>query len=68
MSSMDTDRLKELAPHYAAMFLLVFLILIVVQLSVGEVSFWVDLAIVLVVVYVYRPVVIRLGMAPRGWE
>lgn len=65
---MDTDRLMELLPHYIAMFIVVFLVLTVVRATVGEIGFWVELAIVFVVVFVYRPVVIRLGVAPSGWE
>lgn len=65
---MDTDRLLELASHYVAMLLLVSLILAIVRAVVGEIGFWVELAIVLVVVFAYRPLVIRLGVAPRGWE
>ncbi|WP_136589835.1 hypothetical protein [Salinigranum halophilum] len=65
---MDTDRLKELAPHYAAMFLLVFVVLTIVQLAVGEIGFWIELAIVVVVVFAYRPLAIRLGIAPSGWR
>jgi len=65
---MNTDRLVELAPHYIAMFMLVFLVLTIVQATVGEVGFWVELAIVVVVVFVYRPVVTRLGIAPSGWR
>jgi hypothetical protein len=65
---MDTDRLIELAPHYVAMFVLVFLILAIVRAVVGEIGFWIELAIVFVVVFAYRPTVIRLGIAPSGWE
>jgi hypothetical protein len=65
---MDTDRLVEIAPHYLAMFILVFLVLAIVRAVVGEIGFWVELAIVLVVVFVYRPIVTRLGIGPSGWE
>jgi hypothetical protein len=65
---MDTDRLKELAPHYIAMFVAVFVVLTVVQAAVGAVGFWVEMAIIIVVVFVYRPVVLRLGIAPSGWK
>jgi hypothetical protein len=65
---MDTDKLLELAPHYLAMLLLVFVVLAVVQAIVGEVGFWVELAIVIVVVFAYRPIVLRLGVGPRAWK
>lgn len=65
---MDTDRLIEVAPHYAAMLLLVYLVIAVVGLVVGDLSFWAELAIILVVVFAYRPVVMRLGIGPSAWE
>jgi hypothetical protein len=65
---MDTDRLRDLAPHYVAMFVIVFLVLTAARAVVGEVGFWAELAIVMVVVLAYRPVVTRLGVGPGGWE
>lgn len=65
---MDTARLMELAPHYLAMLLLVFLTLAAVEALVGPINFWVEMGIIVVVVFAYRPVVIRLGVAPSGWE
>lgn len=65
---MDIDGLKELVPHYVALMILVFLVLTVVQLAVGEIGFWVELAIVLVVVFTYRPLVVKLGVAPSSWQ
>lgn len=65
---MDIDALKELAPHYVALMILVFLALTVVQVVVGEIAFWMELVIVLVVVFAYRPIVVKLGVAPSGWQ
>ena len=65
---MDTDRLMELAPHYIAMFILIFLIIAIVRAVVGEIGFWTELAIIIAIVFVYRPVVTRLGIGPSGWE
>jgi len=65
---MDVDALKELAPHYIALMILVVLVLTVVQAVVGEIGFWAELAIVLGLVFAYRPIVVRLGVAPSGWE
>jgi hypothetical protein len=50
------------------MFVCVFVVLTVVQAAVGEVGFWVEMAIVVVVVFAYRPAVVRLGIAPSEWE
>ena len=64
----DTDRLAELVPHYVAMLALVFLVLTAVRAVAGPVGFWVELVVVVVVVFAYRPVVLRLGVAPSSWE
>ena len=65
---MDTDQLKELVPHYVAMLLLVFAGIMLVQVVVGEIGFWAEMAIVVVIVFAYRPIVVRLGVAPSGWK
>lgn len=64
---MDTDRLLSLAPHYVAMLLLVFLVTTVVEMVAGDLGFWVELVIVVAVVFAYRPVVTRLGIGPDEW-
>jgi len=68
MERMDKDQLLELAPHYLAMLLLVFFVLEVSQAVVGEVAFWLELALIMVVVFAYRLIVVRLGFAPSSWE
>jgi hypothetical protein len=65
---MDRTQLLELVPHYVAMLLLVFVVLTSVRAVAGEVGFWVELAIVVVVVFGYRPIVLRLGLGPSIWE
>lgn len=65
---MDRDQLIELVPHYVAMLLLVFGTLAVVRSFVGELSFWAELIIVLVVVVAYRPIVRQLGVEPSAWK
>lgn len=64
---MDRDSLVELLPHYAAMLLLVFLVLGIVRLLVGDLGFWIELVIIVAVVLVYRPVAQYLGVAPSIW-
>jgi len=64
---MDRNQLIELVPHYVAMLLLVFLVLAIVRASVGEVGFWIELVIIAVVVFAYRPIVVRLGFGPSSW-
>ena len=65
---MDRDQLIELVPHYIAMLLLVFGTLTVVRSFVGEIGFWVELIIVLVVVVAYRPLVKQLDVEPSAWK
>ncbi|WP_137681809.1 hypothetical protein [Haloarcula mannanilytica] len=65
---MDKDQLLELAPHYIAMLLLVFFILEVSQVVVGEIAFWLELVLIMFVVFAYRLAVVRLGFAPSSWE
>lgn len=65
---MDTDGLKELVPHYVAMMLLVFLVLTAVRAVVGDIGFWLELPVVLGVVFIYRPIVVRLDVAPSSWK
>lgn len=65
---MNTDRLLVLAPHYLAMLLLVFFVLTVVRVVVGDVGFWVELAIVIAIGFAYRPLVVRLGIGPSDWS
>ena len=65
---MDREQLIELVPHYVAMLLLFFLILRIVSAVVGEISFWVELALIVVVVFAYRLIVVRLGIGPSIWE
>lgn len=65
---MDTNQLIEVALHYVAMLIAVFLVLFVVRTLVGTVGFWIELLIVLVVAASYRPAVRRLDIAPSAWE
>ncbi|QSG08007.1 hypothetical protein [Halapricum desulfuricans] len=65
---MDREQLIELVPHYVAMLILAFLTLAVVSVAVGEIGFWIEVALIVVVVFGYRLVVVRLGVGPSVWE
>lgn len=54
--------------HYIAMLILVFLALIAIREFVGDVSFWVELVVVILVAFAYRPIVLLLGIAPEPWR
>jgi hypothetical protein len=64
---MDTDRLRELLPHYVAMLGALFLAIALVRVAVGETSFWMEMGVALVIAVAYRPVVHYLGVAPDAW-
>ena len=63
----DTDTLREVVPHYVAMLLVAFLVLGVARTFLGELGFWIELAVVFGVVALYRVVVGRLGYLPSSW-
>lgn len=65
---MDRDTLLALAPHYAAMLLLVFVVLGVWRAYIGELGLVEEFVVVAVIVFAYRPVVQRLGIAPEPWQ
>ena len=64
----DTDGLREAIPHYVAMLLVLFLVLGVIQRTAGETSFWVDIAVIVVVVFGYQVGGTRRGLAPGSWR
>lgn len=65
---MDTDRLLDVAPHYVAMFLLVYLVLGAIRIAIGDIGFWAELVVIVAVVFSYRPLVQYLGVAPDAWS
>jgi hypothetical protein len=65
---MDKNQLLELALYYIALLLLVFFILEVIQAAVGEIAFWLEMVIILIIVSAYRYIAVWLGIAPSGGE
>lgn len=65
--SMDKDQLLDVIPHYVAMMLAVFLVLGLIRRFVGDIEFWVEIVIIFLVVFAYRPLVMRLGVGPKVW-
>lgn len=65
---MDWAALVELVPHYVAMLALSFLVIGVVNSVAGDLGFWIEFLIIGVVIFSYRPIVLRLGYAPSAWE
>jgi amino acid permease len=50
------------------MLVIVFLVLNLVRVAVGEIGFWAELVVVVAIVFAYRPLVVRLGIGPDEWE
>ena len=65
---MDRDTLLALAPHYAVMLLIVFVALSLWRTFVGDLSLIEEFVVVAVIVFGYRPIVLRLGLAPEPWR
>lgn len=65
---MNRDTLLALAPHYAVMLVLVFVALGVWRSIVGDIGLLEEFAVIAVIVFSYRPVVKRLGVAPEPWQ
>ena len=65
---MDRDTVIALAPHYAAMLLIVFVVLAAWRTWVGPLDLVGEFLLVAVVVFSYRPAVKRLGVAPEPWR
>lgn len=54
--------------HYIAMLIAIFLVLIAIRAAFGAVNFWIELVIVVVIAFAYRPFVMWLGIAPESWK
>lgn len=65
---MDWDGVRELVPHWLAMFFLMGAVVIVRDVYFPGVSLWVILVIAILVGLGYPRAVRRLGIAPAAWE
>ncbi|MFP4625536.1 MAG: hypothetical protein ACLFNI_02960 [Natronomonas sp.] len=54
--------------HYIAMLIAIFLVLIAIRAAFESVNFWIELVIVIVIAFAYRPFVVWLGIAPKPWN
>jgi len=64
----DTEKIRTLVPHYAVMLVIVFLVVGVLRILLGEVRLIVEFAVILLIVFLYPFAVRRLGYAPGVWE
>ena len=65
---LNKETVLELLPHYAAMLVVMFIVLAVVRSFLGEIRFLVEIVIIVVVVTLYRMAVVYLDIAPSSWE
>ncbi|WEL18029.1 MULTISPECIES: hypothetical protein [unclassified Halorhabdus] len=65
---MNTDLIRDLAPHYAVMVTLAYLTLTIANRIVGPLEFWVELAGIIVIFFGYRVAIVRTGYGPDIWE
>lgn len=65
--AIDRDRVLAVLPHYAVMLLLAIAAVQLTTIALGDLGFWGEFAVILVVVFAYRPIVSRLGLAPEPW-
>jgi len=66
----DREDLLQLVPHYAVMIVLVLVVMSAVRAVLGDQHVLVEFGIILVLVFGYRPVVMRLDAVPTPdiWE
>lgn len=67
MASMP-EKVRQLAPHWAVMFVAVFVALAVVDSALGGLGFVASMALVLAIAFGYPFVVRALGVAPPIWR
>jgi hypothetical protein len=65
---MNREDLPELAVHYGVMLIISLAALAAVRAAVGDVDIWIRLGVIVVIVFLYRPLVLALGVAPDTWE
>lgn len=62
------EKVRQLAPHWAVMFVAMFVALAVVERVVGGLGLAASLGLVLVIAFAYPFVVRALGVAPAVWQ
>jgi hypothetical protein len=65
---MDRGQILELVAHYLVIVVIVTVVLAGVRAAVGDIGFWVELAVVVAIVALYRPVVKAVDMEPSAWN
>jgi hypothetical protein len=63
-----TEKVRQLAPHWAVMFVVMFVALAAVERVVGGLGLAASLMLVLAIAFAYPFVVRALGVAPTVWQ
>lgn len=63
-----TSKWRQLAPHFLAMFVIYGALVIAVWTATGIQSFWVSLAIALVIAIIYPSFTRTFDIAPEPWQ
>lgn len=63
-----SEKVRQLAPHWAVMFVVMIGLIAVVETVYGTLAFWQSLLLVLLVAFGYPSIVRRLGVAPEVWQ
>ncbi|MDZ5813351.1 hypothetical protein U4E84_18640 [Halorubrum sp. AD140] len=66
--SSATEKVRQLAPHWAVMFVAMFVALAVVERVLGGLGLGASLLTVLIIAVAYPAVVRTLGVAPPVWQ
>lgn len=62
------EHLIDVLPHYLVVAAVLIVALATLRVLYGVQELWVELAVVLVIVLLYPPIVRRLGYAPTSWQ
>ncbi|OTF04370.1 hypothetical protein [Halorubrum sp. SD612] len=63
-----TEKVRQLAPHWAVMFVVMFVALALVERVVGGLGLAASLVLVLAIAFAYPFAVRALGVAPAVWQ
>lgn len=59
---------RQLAPHFLAMFVIYFAIIILIAVLFDVQSFWISLAVALGIAFSYPSLTRYFNLAPEPWE
>lgn len=63
-----SEKVRQLAPHWAVMVIIMYALLAVIQIVYGQLSFWQSVLLVVFIAFAYPTAVRMLGVAPEVWD